>query len=64
MDDDIFELEWTVRAQRIFRREGIRTTGDLVALSRADLRRFKNLGRATLLEIELQLVELGLGMPA
>ena len=59
-DEDIFEIEWTTRAEGIFRREGIKTVRDLVALSRADLRRFENMGKKTIVEIEVTLGAQGL----
>lgn len=56
--------EQNTRAQTCFRREGFTVVGDLLLISRAELRKTKNMGETTIDEIEKTLAkyDLHLGM--
>jgi len=58
----ISELELTVRSSHCLEAEGIRTVGDLVTKTEAELLQVRNLGQTSLDEISRKLGELGLTM--
>lgn len=58
----IEELPLNVRPYNCLRSVGIETVGDLCQLSRCELRRIKNLGSKSLLEIEQMVADCGLAL--
>lgn len=54
------DLDWSVDCQRMFRREGIETIGQLIRRSELDLRTIPNIGHKSVREIKEKLRELGL----
>ena len=58
----IADLDLSVRASNCLEAENIRTVGDLVRLSIADLLAMKNFGKTSLREVEIKLKNTGLNM--
>lgn len=52
LDSSIFGFDWSIRAQKVFEAAEIKTVRDLVRLKRADLLKFRNMGKVTLKEID------------
>lgn len=52
LDSSIFGFDWSIRAQKVFEAAEIKTVRDLVRLKRADLLKFRNMGKVTLAEID------------
>lgn len=59
-DNDIKDLELTVRAENVLKAENIRTIAELTHWTRKDLLRLPNCGATTVGEIVLQLSRMGL----
>lgn len=60
MDVPINDFELSTRARNSLKKMGIRTVGDLLRISEAELTAYKNLGDTTLLEIKSVLASRGL----
>ena len=58
----ITELELSVRARNCLDGANLRTLGDLVTLSEAEVMHLKNLGKTSLTEIKNKLSERGLAL--
>ncbi|MFQ5843677.1 MAG: DNA-directed RNA polymerase subunit alpha [Planctomycetota bacterium] len=58
----ISDLDLSVRASNCLEAENVRTIGDLVRLSEADLLSFKNFGKTSLHEVHQKLSSVGLGL--
>ncbi|CZB57373.1 DNA-directed RNA polymerase subunit alpha [Streptococcus pneumoniae] len=62
LDRTIEELDLSVRSYNCLKRAGINTVHDLTEKSEAEMMRVRNLGRKSLEEVKLKLIDLGLGL--
>ena len=62
LDRSVDELELSVRSSNCLRQAEIRTIGDLVQKSEAEMLKYRNFGRKSLKEIEDVLVQMGLSL--
>ena len=60
LETPVTDFELSVRARNALRKMNIRTLGDLLRVSEAELRSFKNLGDASIEEIKAMLAQRGL----
>lgn len=62
LDRTIEELDLSVRSYNCLKRAGINTVHDLTEKSEAEMMKARNLGRKSLEEVKLKLIDLGLGL--
>lgn len=62
LDRTIEELDLSVRSYNCLKRAGINTVHDLTEKSDAEMMKVRNLGRKSLEEVKLKLIDLGLGL--
>ena len=62
LDRTIEELDLSVRSYNCLKRAGINTVHDLTEKSEAEMMKVRNLGRKSLEEVNLKLIDLGLGL--
>ncbi|CVS10484.1 DNA-directed RNA polymerase subunit alpha [Streptococcus pneumoniae] len=62
LDRTIEELDLSVRSYNCLKRAGINTVHDLTEKSEAEVMKVRNLGRKSLEEVKLKLIDLGLGL--
>ncbi|HGQ8513688.1 TPA: DNA-directed RNA polymerase subunit alpha [Streptococcus pneumoniae] len=62
LDRTIEELDLSVRSYNCLKRAGINTVHDLTEKSEAEMMNVRNLGRKSLEEVKLKLIDLGLGL--
>ncbi|HGJ7169395.1 TPA: DNA-directed RNA polymerase subunit alpha [Streptococcus pneumoniae] len=62
LDRTIEELDLSVRSYNCLKRAGINTVHDLTEKSEAEMMEVRNLGRKSLEEVKLKLIDLGLGL--
>ncbi|MCY7078257.1 DNA-directed RNA polymerase subunit alpha [Streptococcus oralis] len=62
LDWTIEELDLSVRSYNCLKRAGINTVHDLTEKSEAEMMKVRNLGRKSLEEVKLKLIDLGLGL--
>lgn len=62
LDSTIEELDLSVRSYNCLKRAGINTVHDLTEKSEAEMMKVRNLGRKSLEEVKLKLIDLGLGL--
>lgn len=62
LDRTIEELDLSVRSYNCLKRAGINTVRDLTEKSEAEMMKVRNLGRKSLEEVKLKLIDLGLGL--
>ena len=62
LDRTIEELDLSVRSYNCLKRAGINTVHDLTEKSEAEKMKVRNLGRKSLEEVKLKLIDLGLGL--
>ncbi|MFR9329110.1 DNA-directed RNA polymerase subunit alpha [Streptococcus pneumoniae] len=62
LDRTIEELDLSVRSYNCLKRVGINTVHDLTEKSEAEMMKVRNLGRKSLEEVKLKLIDLGLGL--
>ena len=62
LDRTIEELGLSVRSYNCLKRAGINTVHDLTEKSEAEMMKVRNLGRKSLEEVKLKLIDLGLGL--
>lgn len=62
LDRTIEELDLSVRSYNCLKRAGINTVHDLTEKSEAEMMKVRNLGRKSLEEVKLELIDLGLGL--
>ncbi|HES9762001.1 TPA: DNA-directed RNA polymerase subunit alpha [Streptococcus pneumoniae] len=62
LDRTIEELDLSVRSYNCLKRAGISTVHDLTEKSEAEMMKVRNLGRKSLEEVKLKLIDLGLGL--
>lgn len=62
LDRTIEELNLSVRSYNCLKRAGINTVHDLTEKSEAEMMKVRNLGRKSLEEVKLKLIDLGLGL--
>ncbi|HGL2791816.1 TPA: DNA-directed RNA polymerase subunit alpha [Streptococcus pneumoniae] len=62
LDRTIEELDLSVRSYNCLKRAGINTVHDLTEKSEAEMIKVRNLGRKSLEEVKLKLIDLGLGL--
>lgn len=62
LDRTIGELDLSVRSYNCLKRAGINTVHDLTEKSEAEMMKVRNLGRKSLEEVKLKLIDLGLGL--
>ncbi|HEU9894461.1 TPA: DNA-directed RNA polymerase subunit alpha [Streptococcus pneumoniae] len=62
LDRTIEELDLSVRSYNCLKRAGINTMHDLTEKSEAEMMKVRNLGRKSLEEVKLKLIDLGLGL--
>ena len=62
LDRTIEELDLSVRSYNCLKRAGINTGHDLTEKSEAEMMKVRNLGRKSLEEVKLKLIDLGLGL--
>ncbi|WP_247949589.1 DNA-directed RNA polymerase subunit alpha [Streptococcus mitis] len=62
LDRTIEELDLSVRSYNCLKRAGINTVHDLTEKSEAEMMKVRNLGRKSLEEVKLKLIDLGLGV--
>jgi DNA-directed RNA polymerase subunit alpha len=62
LDRTIEELDLSVRSYNCLKRAGINTVQDLTEKSEAEMMKVRNLGKKSLDEVKIKLVELGLGL--
>ncbi|HES9815358.1 DNA-directed RNA polymerase subunit alpha [Streptococcus pneumoniae] len=62
LDRTIEELDLSVRSYNCLKRAGINTVHDLTEKSEAEMMKIRNLGRKSLEEVKLKLIDLGLGL--
>ncbi|HGL7470359.1 TPA: DNA-directed RNA polymerase subunit alpha [Streptococcus pneumoniae] len=62
LDRTIEELDLSVRSYNCLKRAGINTVHDLTEKSEAEMMKVRNLGRKSLEEVRLKLIDLGLGL--
>ena len=60
LDTPVTDFDMTVRTRNALRKMAIRTLGDLLRISEAELRSYKNLGEASIEEIKAMLAQRGL----
>lgn len=60
LDQSVNIIDWSVRVHNVFRHMGITKIRDIVALTRNDLLKTRNLGVGSVNEIERRLREIGL----
>jgi DNA-directed RNA polymerase alpha subunit len=60
LDQQLENLEWSVRVWNCFREIGVKTVRDLVRLEPHELMRIPNFGRVSLREVEAELAQLKL----
>ncbi|VKK89972.1 DNA-directed RNA polymerase subunit alpha [Streptococcus pneumoniae] len=62
LDRTIEELDLSVRSYNCLKRAGINTVHDLTEKSEAEMMKVRNLGRKSLEEVKLKLIDLGIGL--
>ena len=62
LERTIDELDLSVRSYNCLKRAGINTVHDLTEKSEAEMMKVRNLGRKSLEEVKLKLIDLGLGL--
>ncbi|HGR0062745.1 TPA: DNA-directed RNA polymerase subunit alpha [Streptococcus pneumoniae] len=62
LDRTIEELDLSVRSYNCLKRAGINTVHDLTEKSETEMMKVRNLGRKSLEEVKLKLIDLGLGL--
>lgn len=62
LDRTIEELDLSVRSYNCLKRAGINTVHDLTEKSEAEMMKVRNIGRKSLEEVKLKLIDLGLGL--
>lgn len=62
LDRTIEELDLSVRSYNCLKRAGFNTVHDLTEKSEAEMMKVRNLGRKSLEEVKLKLIDLGLGL--
>lgn len=62
LDRTIEELDLSVRSYNCLKRAGINTVHDLTEKSEAEMMKVRNLGRKSLEEVKLKVIDLGLGL--
>jgi DNA-directed RNA polymerase subunit alpha len=62
LDRSVEELELSVRSSNCLRQADIKTIGDLVVKSEAEMLKYRNFGRKSLKEIQDVLTDMGLGL--
>ncbi|HGP9197276.1 TPA: DNA-directed RNA polymerase subunit alpha [Streptococcus pneumoniae] len=62
LDRTIEELDLSVRSYNCLKRAGINTVHDLTEKSEAEMMKVRNLGRKSLEEVKLKLIDLGFGL--
>ena len=62
LERTIEELDLSVRSYNCLKRAGINTVHDLTEKSEAEMMKVRNLGRKSLEEVKLKLIDLGLGL--
>jgi DNA-directed RNA polymerase, alpha subunit len=62
LDRTIEELDLSVRSYNCLKRAGINTVHELTEKSEAEMMKVRNLGRKSLEEVKLKLIDLGLGL--
>ena len=62
LERTIEELDLSVRSYNCLKRAGINTVHDLIEKSEAEMMKVRNLGRKSLEEVKLKLIDLGLGL--
>ena len=62
LDRTIEELDLSVRSYNCLKRAGINTVHDLTEKSEAEMMKVRNLGRKSLEEVKVKLIDLGLGL--
>ena len=62
LDRTIEELDLSVRSYNCLKRAGINTVHDLTDKSEAEMMKVRNLGRKSLEEVKIKLIDLGLGL--
>ena len=62
LDRTIEELDLSVRSYNCLKRAGINTVHDMTEKSEAEMMKVRNLGRKSLEEVKLKLIDLGLGL--
>ncbi|HGQ2808045.1 TPA: DNA-directed RNA polymerase subunit alpha [Streptococcus pneumoniae] len=62
LDRTIEKLDLSVRSYNCLKRAGINTVHDLTEKSEAEMMKVRNLGRKSLEEVKLKLIDLGLGL--
>ena len=62
LEKSIDDLELSVRSYNCLKRAGINTVGELTQKSEDDMMKVRNLGKKSLDEVKLKLIELGLGL--
>ncbi|HFV2588858.1 TPA: DNA-directed RNA polymerase subunit alpha [Streptococcus pneumoniae] len=62
LDRTIEELDLSVRSYNCLKRAGINTVHDLTEKSESEMMKVRNLGRKSLEEVKLKLIDLGLGL--
>ncbi|HEU9040475.1 TPA: DNA-directed RNA polymerase subunit alpha [Streptococcus pneumoniae] len=62
LDRTIEELDLSVRSYNCLKRAGINTVHDLTEKSEVEMMKVRNLGRKSLEEVKLKLIDLGLGL--
>ena len=62
LDRTFEELDLSVRSYNCLKRAGINTVHDLTEKSEAEMMKVRNLGRKSLEEVKLKLIDLGLGL--
>ncbi|MBZ2110215.1 DNA-directed RNA polymerase subunit alpha [Streptococcus infantis] len=62
LERTIEELDLSVRSYNCLKRAGINTVHDLTAKSEAEMMKVRNLGRKSLEEVKVKLIDLGLGL--
>jgi DNA-directed RNA polymerase subunit alpha len=62
LDRSVEELELSVRSSNCLRQADIKTIGDLVQKSEAEMLKYRNFGRKSLKEIQDVLTDMGLGL--
>ena len=62
LERSVEELELSVRSSNCLRQADIKTIGDLVVKSEAEMLKYRNYGRKSLKEIQDVLTDMGLGL--
>jgi len=64
MDTPVTDFDLTVRTRNALRKMSIRTLGDLLRITEAELRSYRNLGEASIEEVKAMLAQHGLALGA